>query len=351
MKIAYIVPGLDPTGPIIVVRNLILSLVNTEHQIDLFYLKKRERVMDFPCKVYKIDKNTPIDFDSYDIIHSHCYSADCYVKKWRKCIRKAKTVTTIHQDTIASFKFIYPFPMYYIFGRHMMYVQDKLDGIVAISKQVKDVHQRYYSHPIKIIYNGINFVSKDKCGERFNIQYINVIKEFKKGADILLGTFANIVKRKGISQIFKIMAMNPNYKFIIIGDGPYKNELVKECETFGISDKVLFLPFVEHPYLYLEEIDVYCMPSYSEGFGLALLEAAYAGKAIVCSDIPSFHELFTNEVVFFTLNDTNSLSTAISKANADKEKFGEMAKRRAQYFTQGIMTNNYLTYYKELKAK
>lgn len=348
MKIAYIVPGLDPTGPIIVVRNLIQSLISTNHRIDLYYIKDRDRIMDFPCNVKKIDTTSPIDFDKYDIIHSHCYSADCYVKKWRHYIKKAITITTIHQDTFASVRYTYLFPISYLIARQILNVQSKFNGIIAISKQVKDIHQPYFRNDIKVIYNGINFISHDIVGNNLNPDFIESIRTFKSDASILLGTYANIVKRKGLSQVFKVLVQNRDYRFVIIGDGLYKNDLIKESKDLGISKQVLFLPFVESPYLYFNDIDVYCMPSYSEGFGLALLEAAYSNKAIVCSDLPSFHELFTDEVVFFKPDDINSLSDAIGKAYSNKNEYGLMAHGRAKEFTKEIMARKHLEYYKEL---
>ncbi len=92
------------------------------------------------------------------------------------------------------------------------------------------------------------------------------------------------------------------------------------------------------------------MPSYSEGFGLAMVEAALAKRAIVCSDIPSFHEIFGNdEACFFTLKDIKSLRKAIINAYENRNIMGEMAYRRVyNHFTTQRMAENHLIYYKEL---
>ena len=75
--------------------------------------------------------------------------------------------------------------------------------------------------------------------------------------------------------------------------------------------------------------DAFVMPSYSEGFPLAMLEAASMGKAIVCSDIPVFDEVFSDtEVSRFKNDDADSLKMAVERAILEKGILGENAKAR-----------------------
>ena len=46
---------------------------------------------------------TLIDFEQYDIIHSHCLRPDMYIARWKKKINRAKLVSTLHQDLIVVF--------------------------------------------------------------------------------------------------------------------------------------------------------------------------------------------------------------------------------------------------------
>jgi len=50
------------------------------------------------------------------------------------------------------------------------------------------------------------------------------------------------------------------------------------------------------------------MPSISEGFGLPLVEASQRGLAIMCSDIPVFHEVADDNAIFFDLDDPEDLA-------------------------------------------
>ena len=82
MKIAYILPSLRNQGPIIVVKNIVDYLVEQGIEIDVFYFDDFPSAMYFNCPVEKITMKAPIDFEKYDIIHSHCLRPDMYVAKW-----------------------------------------------------------------------------------------------------------------------------------------------------------------------------------------------------------------------------------------------------------------------------
>ena len=66
MKIAFIVPSLINKGPIIVVDTLVRNLINQVEKVDLFYFDKKYGI-DFCCQTYRIDFDTPISFDNYDM--------------------------------------------------------------------------------------------------------------------------------------------------------------------------------------------------------------------------------------------------------------------------------------------
>ena len=166
----------------------------------------------------------------------------------------------------------------------------------------------------------------------------------------LLGTYAFVTRRKGLEQILKALIELPDYAFMIIGDGPDIARLLLLSRQTGISDRVYFIPYQKKPYNYLANIDVYVMPSYSEGFGLSMVEAALAKKSIVCSELPSFHEIFNNdEACFFELDNIDSLKRSIILAYENKLELGERAYNKASdMFTAQRMAESHLKYYQNL---
>ena len=344
MKIAFILPSLINNGPIVVVNNVVKYLKSYVEQIDVYYFDATP-AMDFDCPVYKIRMNQAIDFDKYDIIHSHCLRPDKYVIKWRKKIKNAKIITTLHQDTFRSFQYQYNIALAYLFTRYWCHLQSKFDGVISISNQLKDGYQSYIHSKLTTIYNGC-IINEDSNLDASIISKQMEVKEKYK----LLGTYAFVTRRKGLEQILKALIELPDYAFMIIGDGPDIARLLLLSKQTGISDRVYFIPYQKKPYNYLANIDVYVMPSYSEGFGLSMVEAALAKKSIVCSELPSFHEIFNNdEACFFELDNIDSLKRSIILAYENKLKLGERAYNKASdMFTAQRMAENHLKYYQNL---
>lgn len=346
MRIAYIVPSLQPTGPIIIVQSLSKYLREYGCDIDIYYFDGNTKQLEFKCNTYQIAFSNPIDFDSYDIIHSHCFRADLYVNKHKKLIHKAKTLSTLHQDTYMSFTYDYCKPLAYLLTAYWLHIQSKNDRVVAISNQLKDLYNARLKGKVVTLYNGVDILEADNLDEL----YLNKIDSLKQKGYKLLGTCTRVVKGKGLSQVLLALKELSNYAFVIIGDGPEKNVLMQLASQLGVDDRVLFLPHVDTPYNYLGDIDVYMMTSYSEGFGLAMVEAALKGKAIVCSNIPSFHEIFNEtEARFFELDNISSLIEAVDDAYKRKEVLSHNAQEKAtKVFTAEKMAERHMQLYEQL---
>lgn len=146
------------------------------------------------------------------------------------------------------------------------------------------------------------------------------ILEFKRNS-ILLCSVSGLNHRKGLHQIIQALPFLPDFKYCIVGDGKERQPLQELAQTLGVADRVLFVGRKPAGFRFLQLADIFVMPSYSEGFPLAMLEAASMQKAIVCSDIPVFREIFSEqEIVTFELDNTNSLRDALITARREKEK-------------------------------
>lgn len=345
MRIAYILPSLRNQGPIIVAKNLSDYLVEWGHVVDVYYFDEVPSSMAFKCSVTQISMKKAINFDDYDIIHSHCMRPDIYVVRWKKYIHKAKTVSTLHQDTYCSFCYQYNIVFSYLFTRYWCQKQSKFDAVISISNQLRDSYKKLIKAPLTTIYNG--------CSVRMdgvvNSQIINAIKSLQQKYKII-GTYAYVTRRKGLEQVINALSDLCDYAFVIIGEGPDIIHLKQQVLSLKISDRVLFFPYQKNPCNYLLYFDIYAMPSYSEGFGLAMIEAALAKRSIVCSNIPSFHEIFQDgEVCFFELDNISSLKNALVKAFKNREEYGGRAYVRAiNRFTTQKMVENHLRFYQSL---
>ncbi len=110
MKIAFIVPSLLKKGPIIVVKDIVDNLVENDFikEIVVFYFDEKVEV-DFPCRTKRVTFKDKIDFDYFDIIHSHMLRPDLYLFKNKIFgnIKKAKIISTLHQYNYINLQFSY----------------------------------------------------------------------------------------------------------------------------------------------------------------------------------------------------------------------------------------------------
>lgn len=348
MKIAFVVPSLVNKGPIVVVHNLVKYLEDKVELLDVYYFDTNPSKLKFSCNIHQINKHECIDFDKYDIVHSHTLRADLYVYKWRNKINRAKTISTLHQDTLFSFSLRYNKFASLILTHYWCFIHRRFDGVISISNQLKNKYNKLLSNKIMTIHNGCSIDFSE-----INLETKNLILNYKRMGYKILGSYAYITKGKGLSQVINVLNFLPDYVFVIIGEGPYLAELKRSVERLKILDRVLFIPYIHAPYSYLQFMDVYMMPSYSEGFGLAMVEAALTKKSIVCSNIPSFHEIFaSDEVCFFELDNPDSLIESIKLAYIQRDRLGELAYHKASvFFTSEKMAENHLLYYQNILNK
>jgi glycosyltransferase involved in cell wall biosynthesis len=105
---------------------------------------------------------------------------------------------------------------------------------------------------------------------------------------------------------------------------------------------------------WLGRATVYVGASLYEPFGLAPLEAAFHGCALVLSDIGSFRELWEGCATFFPKGDAEGLAEALASLVEDPRRCARLAaaaRRRAERrYTAGRMAADYLALYRELRA-
>lgn len=150
----------------------------------------------------------------------------------------------------------------------------------------------------------------------------------------VLGCVGTLDKHK--NQMFLLYLVNElkqsdiqNIKLLFIGDGELRDALQKKAENLGISENVYFIGCSDCVEKWLHAIDVFLMPSRTEGLGIAALEAQAAGLPCVLSDrIP--HEVkVTKNVEFVPIEDIEKWKTAVRKfikIEYDRGKESELVK-------------------------
>jgi glycogen synthase len=97
---------------------------------------------------------------------------------------------------------------------------------------------------------------------------------------------------------------------------------------------------------------IFALPARYEPFGLAALEAALCGCALVLGDIPSLREVWGDAALFIAPNDRAGWRQTLLRLGADREERqhrGELARQRAQLYSSQRMAAGYLDLYREVK--
>jgi glycosyltransferase involved in cell wall biosynthesis len=104
----------------------------------------------------------------------------------------------------------------------------------------------------------------------------------------VIGTFAHLSPKKGHRELVRaadiILRRIPTAQFWCFGEGPLRPELEQAARELGIADRFKLFGFRRNAPDLMQAVDVMCLPSRREPFGLVYVEAALAGKPVIGCD-------------------------------------------------------------------
>lgn len=239
-----------------------------------------------------------------DIIHCHSFSA-YKVSAIAKIINnKVKLVYTVHDMRI--------FPRFSRIER--LFVNFFVDKLIAISQSVKQDILSGFPHEdmIQVIYNGVDFSkflpNSKQHGKSIRIGNVARIIPEKKGQDVLIRAIA-IVKRQ-YPDVVCFFAGEP------IKEHPeYLDQLRALSNELGLTQNIKFVGNCEDIPTFLNEIDIFVLPSRYEGFGIAVIEAIAAKKPVITSDLEGPKEILSENKMgeMFSVGNEKDLANLILK--------------------------------------
>lgn len=197
----------------------------------------------------------------------------------------------------------------------------KMDGIVCVSKSVKEKFIKY--HPalkdkIQVCYNFLNYNSiYQQSEEQSCIQF--------KEENINLFSACRLTKEKaiprGITAIAPILRKYPNVKWYIAGDGPENDEIQNKIKSEGLESNILLLGHVNNPYPYMRNADVLMSVSYHEAAPMVYLEAIAFDTFVLSTPISSAFEILPpNDSVITDENSEKGIYKALNRILNDQPK-------------------------------
>jgi len=218
---------------------------------------------------------------SFDIIHTNGYFADIIGIPAARMMG-IPSISTCHGFITNDMKL----KLYCFLDRMVLLFANK---IIAVSDDIKDNLAKIgiKKSKIRVILNSVESNS-DRSALKFSRMQIPSNLDLQD-EDLVLGYVGRLSEEKGTKFLTEAVSSLDQakvpVKLLLIGDGHQKRELERLVQEKGLNRKVLFVGFQDRIEVWLKMLDVFVLPSLSEGTPMALLEAMAQGLPVVASNV------------------------------------------------------------------
>ena len=230
---------------------------------------------------------------------------------------------------------------------------NKIIPIAYFAAQARQHLEGFDDDKYQVIHNGITLENTS----------VNKSKELRKELSIeedayIAAVVANmnyeIKGHRYLIEAAKILKdKNINLKIILVGDGALKDSLITQAKNLEVDDMLIFLGYRNDVHDILSSINMFILPSLSEGLSIAILEALRAKLPIVATNVGGNPEIITNgeNGILVPSKDSTALANAIESVRNDTEfskKISENGyKTLKDNFTLDKVTESYWNLYKK----
>jgi glycosyltransferase involved in cell wall biosynthesis len=236
------------------------------------------------------------------------------------------------------------------------------DSVLAVSPQVREFCiQEDGLNPSKVqtLFNGLDMACVAKAAGRAVMrQQMNIPEQAP-----VITTVGNIRKVKGIDVLVEAAARvyrnYPNAVFLVAGrksEEQHCRELENTIASLGLTANFRLLGSREDVFSILRTSDVFCLPSRSEGFSNALIEAMACRLPCVATDVGGNKEVLAHGETGLLVpsEDSQALATALARLLSDRSLASDMGMRGERVvqsrFTSEAMMNDLVNLYQRLLA-
>jgi glycosyltransferase involved in cell wall biosynthesis len=233
---------------------------------------------------------------------------------------------------------------------------NRADAVAAVSKAVRGdlVRHGASAEKVRVVHNGIDL-------HRFDERTAQVLSpDIPTAEGPLLGCFGSLHPLKGHEFLFRampaILRAHRSARLLLVGEGTERDRLHRLARSLGIEHAVTMTGFHENVPAVMRRVDLCVHPSIDEAFGLVLLEAMAAGKAIVASAVGGVGEIVADGDTGVLVPPRNpdalagAICTLLDDADA-RERMGQAGRARVEAeFTIEQTVRSYESLYGELIA-
>lgn len=285
-----------------------------------------------------------------ELLHVHYAIPHAYAAYMAKMMLQEEgiyvpIVTTLHGTDIT------------LVGSHPFYKTavtfsiNKSDAVTTVSQSLKDDTLRLFDikNEIHVV---PNFIDLDKYNHTFtDCQRVMMAKDNEK----IITHISNLRKVKRVQDVvsifYNIQKQIPA-KLMLVGEGPEREKIERQCERLGILDRVIFFGKSNEIDKILCFSDLFLLPSETESFGLAALEAMASSVPVISSNTGGIPEVNIQGVSGFLSNvgDVEEMTKNALYILSDESRlqtFKENARKQALNFDLHAIVPLYESIYQE----
>jgi len=292
------------------------------------------------------------EYEQLDLVHAHYaipHAISAYLSKkiLQRQKKDIKIITTLHGTDITLVGLEPSYLPLVKFGI------EESDGVTAVSRFLKEKTITNYNveKDIEVIHN---FIDTDLYNGVTRCCLKNKLAPNNEKILIHTSNFRAVKRVPDTIRIFNLVREKIPSKLVLIGDGPDRSECERLVREFNIVEDVVFLGKQDSLSEILPIADVFLIPSQSESFGLAALEAMSCETPVVSSSVGGLPELVHhNETGYVAeIGDVERMAKytiELLTKNKKYKKFSENSRKRAiKLFDKKIIVPKYLDFYNKI---
>ena len=356
-------PGGAETVLMNLARNLDRNRFNPSvviHRSD--WLHEQLSKADIPTRVIPCQRSWDIGFlrkfiracreQQIDIIHSHLFGAGLYA-----ClagfILRVPVIATFHNEMYL------PGSAERFLRLKSLLIRNLAHKIVIVAEFMKEDYLSKGGYPASkmvTVYNGIEF---DPPGAANNLDDLRGELGITEN-DLTVGHVANFRAPKGhrylIEAAAEVCRREPRAKFLLVGefgDGSIKSEVDSLIANYGLESRIIMLGFRSDVSRLLKVMDIFVLPSISEGHPLSVVEAMAAAKAVIVTNVGGLPEIVKSGETGFLVEpkDVVTLADKISMLLENPDLRRTVGQRAREFvsakFSMATMIEQYEKLYEE----
>ncbi len=348
------------------------GLANNGHQVHFITYRQPARLTTFHENIfyhevsgsdYPLFEYPPYDtalasklvdvvlYENLDLLHVHYaipHATVAYLAK-KILLTKGKyipVITTLHGTDIT------------LVGRNVSFTPvvefsiNKSDGVTAVSHSLKQ--QTLESFDIKTDIEVIhNFIDFDRFRKTNKDHFKKLIAPDGERILVHVSNFRKVKRVEDVVKMFEKVYRKIPSKLLLIGDGPERETTERLCREIGLCHEIRFLGKQDAVEELLAIGDLFIMPSASESFGLAALEAMACEVPVISTNVGGLPEVNIHGQTGYTSNvgDVDDMAKNAIDLLQNEDKlavFRKNALAQAQQFDLQQILPKYEAYYKHI---